>query len=227
LPRLANDTGLSLRAVRYAIQAIEQAGHLTRKWHGSKGTTYRMNLASGATVEREIPASGATIEASVDDVIVALGAPTVALGASIVAIGAAIVAPDATKQSITSHEPTKEPVKSRRKRLTEPISIPIPEWVPGPAWNDYLENRIAIGYPLTVVGMRRLLQKLSNARDGGANIEEMLNESTINGYRGVFEPKARVNGQRSGHPKKNAAQTAFEEFSAELDRMEAEKANGH
>lgn len=224
--RLASDTGVCERAVRNAIRLIEKRGHLTKKRGGPRGTIYHIILALDAGIEPEKPAPDADIAPSEQAENRHNMPPIPALGSEIPAPDAEIPAPDATKLSLTKKEPTKEPVKARRGRSTEPIP-PIPPWVPPPLWNDFVENREAIGHPLTAVAARRIFQELDDFRGRGISIEDTLNQSIMNGYRGVFEPRNGHNGRAHNQPKQNSAQRAFAEFSAELDRIELEKTNGH
>ena len=68
--------------------------------------------------------------------------------------------------------------------------LEIPDWMPLEAWNGFLAMRKSSRKPITEHATRLLLAKLADFRTRGLNVAEALNQSTIAGWTGVFEPKA-------------------------------------
>ena len=71
----------------------------------------------------------------------------------------------------------------------------LPEWLPLDAWNGFLAMRKKIKKPVTEPGLPLAIKKLAQLRDDGHDPRAVLENSTLNSYQGLFEPRA---GVRSG-----------------------------
>lgn len=69
----------------------------------------------------------------------------------------------------------------------------LPPWVPVESWNGFTEMRRRINKPLTPSGQKLIIGKLSGFRDSGFDPTEILDNSTMNNWLGVYEP--RPNGE--------------------------------
>jgi hypothetical protein len=69
-----------------------------------------------------------------------------------------------------------------------PKSI-IPYWMPMDAWEGWLEMRAKMKKPLTERAMIRAINKLEFMRQGGADVGEILDRSTMNGWTDLYEIK--------------------------------------
>lgn len=64
--------------------------------------------------------------------------------------------------------------------------IELPEWMPVRAWDDFCKHR---GNKFTENAKRLAIAKLDGWRKLGHDPAEILNESVMNGWKGLFEPK--------------------------------------
>lgn len=82
--------------------------------------------------------------------------------------------------------------------------IPIPAWLDPEVWSAYCEMRKAKGKraPFTVAAAKRVLYILDRMRSEGQSPNDVLWQSVVNGWSGVFpvkqpaEPQGVVEGRR-------------------------------
>lgn len=72
-------------------------------------------------------------------------------------------------------------------------AVEVPDWIPEKPWADFVAMRRAKGpkTPFTVAAAKGVVEKLSTFRAAGHDVAVILQESTINGWSSVFEPKGR------------------------------------
>ena len=70
--------------------------------------------------------------------------------------------------------------------------IELPDWIPGEPWDDFVAMRRAKGRraPFTVAAAKGILADLGRLRDRGQDVTDVLRQSVVNGWSGVFEVKA-------------------------------------
>lgn len=93
--------------------------------------------------------------------------------------------------------------KSRGEKKNTPLppkgvgQVEIPDWMPDKPWTDFVAMRRAKGQkiPFTVAAAKGIIAKLEEFKSAGHDPGAILTESVINGWSGVFEPKARQRGQ--------------------------------
>jgi hypothetical protein len=93
----------------------------------------------------------------------------------------------------TEVEKEVEQKKQKRSRKSAP-EIEIPDWVPSGPWNAFLEMRKDIKAPLTEKAMVMAINTLDRLRKTGSEPVEVLNQSTMRSWRGLFEVKNGGNG---------------------------------
>lgn len=78
--------------------------------------------------------------------------------------------------------------------------IPIPGWLDPEAWAAFCDMRKAKGRraPFTVAAAKRVLFELDRMRQRGQNPTEVLWQSVINGWSGVFDVKQPANSEPQG-----------------------------
>lgn len=111
---------------------------------------------------------------------------------------------------------TKEPKEpKRRTRVTqEKLDLGLPPWMPERAWNDYVEGRRQKKNPLTAKAIELLIHQLTEYHERGVDIGAALDASTAAGWSGVFEPKARLNGNGRTHARSPSDQNRMDHLSA-------------
>lgn len=82
-----------------------------------------------------------------------------------------------------------------KKKKEPPVSpkgelVPLPDWLPVKPWNDYCARR---GKDFTPNARALAIGKLDAWRKKGHDPGEILNTSTMNGWKGLFEPKENKN----------------------------------
>jgi hypothetical protein len=85
----------------------------------------------------------------------------------------------------------KDPPKPPRKRGPSGSPIEIPDWMPGPEWDAFVEMRRAKGSraPFTVAAAKGIIAELAKFREKGHDPAKVLQASVNAGWSGVFEPK--------------------------------------
>lgn len=78
----------------------------------------------------------------------------------------------------------------------------IPEWVSRETWDEYLKIRASMKTPNTARALSMILKRLSEFREHGHDPNAVLENSIMNGWKGVFEPKTngKGKGQFANHP---------------------------
>ena len=66
---------------------------------------------------------------------------------------------------------------------------PTPHWLDLEIWNEFKKHRKKVKKPMTEFAEKKMLIKLGKLKDEGHDPNKLLEESLINGWQGVFEPK--------------------------------------
>lgn len=86
---------------------------------------------------------------------------------------------------------TKIEVEKKTPARAAPVRVQIPGWMPPEAWEGYCQHR---GPKFGEKAQRLCIAKLDRFRGQGSPPEEVLNQSVMNGWKGIFEWKERNNG---------------------------------
>jgi hypothetical protein len=85
------------------------------------------------------------------------------------------------------HEPPIEPPKRSS-------SFEVPDWVPAEQWNHFIEMRASKRNKPTAHAAKLLITKLDQFRSSGQDPGDVLDQSTANGWMGIFPLKGNQNG---------------------------------
>lgn len=181
---ISKRTCLSERAVQNAIRWLVEAGGLSLRERTGRSTVYTVTPASFAPQQDVRPADNA---------------PTPASGAKTPAANAQDPAPDAP---IIITEPSIEPIKNRK----EP-GVEYPDWLPAGEWSAFVDTRKKMKKPLTPYAEKLLIGALSKLRDHGQDAKQVIEQSIMNSWQGLFPVKDGAM-QRNGKP---SAHTNFKE----------------
>ena len=92
----------------------------------------------------------------------------------------------------------REPItENKNKGAKAPASIEIPDWIPESDWNDFLAMRKAIRKPMTVRAVNMMFSKLEQMKKKGINVSTVLQNSILNNWSDVYEPKVQANSSNS------------------------------
>jgi hypothetical protein len=80
------------------------------------------------------------------------------------------------------------------KNKNKPTRVParettLPDWLPADVWKDFIDFRKKIKAPLTDRACELIIDKLSKLRAEGYDPTDVLNQSIVCGWKGVFEVK--------------------------------------
>jgi hypothetical protein len=98
----------------------------------------------------------------------------------------------------------------------------LPDWIPVEPWNAFLEMRKKQRASPTPYATEKLVKKLENLRDDGCDLTEVLDQSTVNAWKGIFEPKENRNGHTAipaRTQQNSAALRGFREHQARQNRQ--------
>ena len=88
-------------------------------------------------------------------------------------------------------------------------AVDLPDWLPLPEWQGFLEMRKAKRATPTARAIELLIADLEKMKAKGINIAEVLNESVKRNWTGVFEPKPDL--FKGGKPKTGVNRRSFDD----------------
>ena len=153
---------------------------------------------------------------------------------------AALLSQKTCDESVTREEKRREEEKSiksphspkGKKEKAEVVEFDLPNWVGREAWNDFLAMRKSIKKPLSQNAMKLAVKKLSELSSLGQIADDVLNQSTLNSWQGLFEVKngsgqPNTGGSSQGRPSlSEQVRQRNAERQAERDREEGQGAQG-
>lgn len=90
----------------------------------------------------------------------------------------------------TSGQPNHKPLTTNHKTTTPSVPAPpLPDWIPVKSWDAFLAMRKQIKKPITRDAVPLAIAKLEKLRKGGHDPQEVLDQSTLNCWQGLFEVK--------------------------------------
>lgn len=75
----------------------------------------------------------------------------------------------------------------RENDMTEDVELP--PWLSSNDWDDFLDHRRSMKAKMSLVAQRRAIKLLERLHENGENIEEVINQSIVNGWKGLFPVK--------------------------------------
>lgn len=108
----------------------------------------------------------------------------------------------------------QKPVTSNQrpdKNKDAPSALELPDWIPEDAWTAFVAMRKKIKAPLTDDAMRLAVNELQKLMGDGHRPRAVLEQSTMNSWRGLFPIKAnvtRINGERESRETFNERENA-------------------
>lgn len=102
-----------------------------------------------------------------------------------------------TKEDIDKDKDQKTkstPTPKTRKPKIQPEDVQLPAWMPMQEWADYIEMRRVKKKPVTPSIAIRVIKKLEGMAKAGHNIAIALENSIVNCWTDIYEPKVDFNG---------------------------------
>lgn len=110
--------------------------------------------------------------------------------------------------SLTSFTPSKENTpKGVQKKVSQ---ITIPDWLPLQPWEEFKAMRNKIKKPMTSRAEQLAIGKLEQFRSRGHDPTEILNQSILNDYQDLYEPKKNGGNYGKQEQPKSQMQRAIE-----------------
>jgi hypothetical protein len=95
---------------------------------------------------------------------------------------------DRNVESTLSTSSSTREEKRREEKNIKTQSLTLPDWLPVEPWNDYVKHR---GSKFTHRAKELTLAQLGKMVESGHDPTEILQTSIANGWKGIFEPKAK------------------------------------
>lgn len=96
-----------------------------------------------------------------------------------------VVQTKTTPSSSASSSPSPSNKKEKKQVKKESI-FSLPDWVDKIAWDGYIEMRKDKNYTLTDHALKLLVNKLAIFKKDGFDLESLLNEATVRGWKSIF-----------------------------------------
>lgn len=100
-----------------------------------------------------------------------------------------------TKTALVTSDQNSHPQKKEEKKERKGNGA-LPCWLDPEMWNDFQEHRIAMKKPMSAVAVKRMFAELDKFRAAGDDPNEVLNQSIVNGWRGVYRVKRDASAPR-------------------------------
>lgn len=111
------------------------------------------------------------------------------------------------KVSLNSTTPIPIPIEEDTNVSSPPISpkknFILPDWVPSEAWSSFCEMRVKAKKGMTDRAKALIVSELNKLRMQGHQPEDVLNQSTMRGWLGVFAVKPDFQQGQTSAPKKD------------------------
>ena len=107
---------------------------------------------------------------------------------------------DRGKSRESLHTDTDTNTKAEEENQNPSALVRVPDWIPLESWNGFLEMRRRIRKPMTDRAMRLLFSKLDRLRKIGHDVGSLLDQSALNSWADVYEPKTAAAAQQSAPP---------------------------
>lgn len=102
----------------------------------------------------------------------------------------------------------------------------LPDWIPADAWNGYLEMRKKIRKPITADGIKLAIRELEKLRAAGHDPKLILEQSILNSWQGLFEPRVDREAVRQAERNRNASVGAQREQRPLTEEEKRERDHG-
>lgn len=113
---------------------------------------------------------------------------------------------DITQTDTASHgtdTATQYPIPNTKVKTSSAAASPLPEWIPPVAWKGFLAMRKKQKKPLTDEAIPLAIAKLKKLKDAGNDPGQVLDQSTLNCWQGLFEVKPEPGAVAAAPPKKD------------------------
>ena len=93
------------------------------------------------------------------------------------------------QSSKDSSSPSPSPKKKTKSKAAGAAVVDLPDWMPLESWSDFLDYRKEIKSPMSTRAQEMAIKKLEKFKKSGDDPVEVLEQSMINGWKGLFQVK--------------------------------------
>lgn len=108
---------------------------------------------------------------------------------------------DCTSLSLSLKDKIKDKDKIKENLKRKKIFV-LPDFVNQKDWEDFVQHRKSCKFPMTEVSVTRTIASLKKLHDEGEDIAKVIDQSIVNGWRGVFRVQNNSGvgyGKNNGH----------------------------
>jgi hypothetical protein len=110
---------------------------------------------------------------------------------------------------------------NKKKKQIKQTRILLPDWLPKDLWKKFLANRKYMKSSMSPIAKKLLITKLTNFREEGLDISDLLKEAIERGWKSVFRPKQKFNGEIVHQ--KTSGSDELQEYWERLNGRDAER----
>jgi hypothetical protein len=88
-------------------------------------------------------------------------------------------------------------IKIKRPRKNDAALFCRPDWIPEDAWARFCDHRKSIGRRMNLGSCELAVKRLAEFRDAGDDPGEVLDQSTLNGWQGLFPIRKQNSGAKA------------------------------
>lgn len=91
---------------------------------------------------------------------------------------------------------------NKAKKIIEKIELP--SWLDEKDWNDFLQHRKDMKAKMSIVAQTRAIRELEKLRSAGNDVKDVINQSIVRGWKGLFGVKTNGGFKNGTHKESNA-----------------------
>ena len=187
---LMEKCSMSERAVRDNLSKLEEKGLIEREFRSGRSTIFYLYPGRFFRNPRRFtPADLAPTPADLAPTPADL-APTPADLAPITLFNPTLTQSNPTLTNSASPADSAKPQAADGKKAKPKVDLVLPAWMPQELWQDVIDHRKSMKCPVTTKALQTVLQDLEKHHSAGQNLREMLTQSVVNGWKGMFPVKA-------------------------------------
>jgi Helix-turn-helix domain len=215
LERIIDYTGLSRRAVQYAIKEIETAG-LVKIVRGKRrlASAYELTLPGEPIIDQGQGMPPIELERGDDRATIARSSDDRAT----IAQNRATIAPQQKVTELEIEQKEDSSLRSLRARDADPF--PRPDWADAQVWSDFMVNRKAKRCRNTATAYRGFLADIERNQTSSWTPAALLEHATAKGWAGIYAPREDDHEQQHAKPrtdKRDGAIKALDKYLNEPD----------
>lgn len=96
-------------------------------------------------------------------------------------------------------------VKAEARRAEAETELCLPTQLAKDKWHDFLKYRESLNAPMSIIAQKMAINVLERLKEEGNDINQVIEQSIVNGWKGLFALKGRTNGPNTKEGSKNGS----------------------